>query len=211
MDQHSFFYGSGHLLQGSRIMIFTIGDDHQGLVLLLFLGEGGAGHGNGLGDHRSLSLYVGWIDKGKHHAHRSIIYGDGNLKIGPTGEDDQSYPVSFQLVHHTQDHLLCPTQSIRTDIPGQHAVAHVQGKDDVHPLPLHLLGPQAHLKIGPAEDEQAKGNQYKDKPKAATPGYVPQHLLGDQSFFTQGLSDSSSPAQVCNKQQNQDRDQNERH
>ena len=140
-------------------MVFTIGDNDDGLTDTLFLGKTAHRHIDGSGNVRTLGSHHRRVDTRQEHLGRYIVARDRQLYKGITRKHDETDLIVGEMIHQVLHHHLTTVQTTGHDILSQHRVGDIQGNDGLDTSPLLLTDLRTHLWTGQHHDQQGEGCQ----------------------------------------------------
>ena len=135
-------------------MVFTIGNDDDGLADAFLLGKTVRRHRDSLSDVCTLCGYHRGVDAGQEHLGRDVVAGDRQLDEGVTGKDDKSYLVVGEVVNEVLDHHLRTVQTTGRHIFCQHGVTDIHRDDGLYACTLLVANLSAKLRTRQHDDEQ---------------------------------------------------------
>ena len=159
-------------------MVFTVGNDNDGLADTLLLGEAMGGHLDGSRHVRSLCGHHRGVDVGQEHLGRHVVAGDRQLNKGVASKDDETNLVVGEVVDQILDHHLRTVQTAWRHILSTHRVTDVDTDDRLNARTLLVADLRAHLWTGKRQDEQRQGSR--QQPELYT--RAPARHIGHQLF-----------------------------
>ena len=159
---HSHALLSGFLgsLNGSSLVVLTIGDDDDSLADAFLLSETVHCLRYGKRDVGALSGNQRGLDVSKKHLRRHIVARDRQLYKGVTGKYQESYFVVGEVIHEILHHHLATVETARCNILRKHRVADVHGNDSLDALSLLITYLGAKLRTSEHDDDKSKGSLY---------------------------------------------------
>ena len=180
IDSHASLFGFLGSLQGSSLMVFTIGDNDNGLADFLLLGEAMRRHRNGFGDIRSLCRHHRRVDGRQEHLRRHIVAGNGQLHEGIASKDDKSYLVVGEIVDHVLYQHLRTIQTTGRHVLCQHRVTDIHTDNGLYTGSLLMTDFRAKLRTGYHDDDQGQCRQQQPELHGRTEARHVGHELAHQ-------------------------------
>ncbi len=143
--------------QGRRFL--AVGKKQHRAPLGRALGQGQPGGLQGGGQVGAAQGLVGRGGGVQKEGKGGPVKGDGADQTGPTGKGHQAGAQVRPPGQHVQDQGLGRGQTVRVDVPGQHAFGAVQGHDQARFLLGHAFGGRAQARAGGGQGQQGQAGQ----------------------------------------------------
>ena len=158
IDTHAMLFRCFSSLYCPTLVVFTIGNHHNGLSDTLFLREAVRGHLNSTSDIRALSSHHRRIDAREEHLGRNIVTRDRQLYEGIASKDNQTDLIVSEVIDKILYHHLTTIQTARNDIFCPHGVTDIHRYDGLYAYPLFVVDLRTHLRTGQHHNEQSQGS-----------------------------------------------------
>ena len=162
------------------LVVFTIGDDDDGLAHTFLLSKAVRSHVDGSSNISTLRGNHRWRDIRQEHLGTDIVAGDGQLDESIAGKDDKTYLVVGKVVHQILDHHLRTVQTTGSDILGEHRITDVHADDGLDTRTLLVADLGTHLRTGQHDDEQGQCSEQQPELDSGTQTGHVRHQLAQQ-------------------------------
>ena len=146
IDAHASILSRFSSLNRPTLMVFTIGNDDNGLTNLLILCKAVGCHINGGGDVGSLCCHHRRVDVRQEHFGRNIVAGDRQLNEGIASKDDKTNLVVGELINQVLNNHLRTVETTGRNILGQHGVRDIHRNDGLDASTLLVTNLRTHLR-----------------------------------------------------------------